>query len=555
MPEISPAAGDLLPPSDWVNVPRLVTAYFAQVPDPAIPSQRVAFGTSGHRGSALATAFNEAHILAITQAICLYRRKAGIDGPLFLGADTHALSEAASASALEVLAANCVATRVDSGGRYVPTPVVSHAILRHNRGRGSGLADGIVITPSHNPPDDGGFKYNPPSGGPAGSDITAWIEKTANDLLASGLAEIRRWSLSRARHAAKMQAYDFIAAYVDDLPDVLDLDVVRTSGVRIGIDPLGGASISVWEPVIERYGLAATVTNAAVEPDFRFMPADWDGKIRMDCSSPYAMARLIGLHEEFDIAFGTDTDADRHGIVTRTGGLMKPNDYLTAAIAYLLAHRPGWPRHSRIGKTIVSSSMIDRVAAKTGRHILNVPVGFKWFVDGLKNGMLCFAGEESAGASFLRKDGSVWTTDKDGIIMALLAAEITARTGRDPSQLYESIAGEVGRSYYRRRDKSADPDAKARLKNIAAAQIKLEWLAGKPVRNITTKASGHPIGGFRVDAGDGWFAVRPSGTEEIYKIYSESFIGEDHLTQIEEDAQQTIARLLSSEAAPPPRKA
>ena len=541
---ISPLAGKPVPPSLLVNIPRLVTAYFALVPDPAIASQRVAFGTSGHRGSAFATAFNEAHILAIAQAVCLYRRHAGIDGPLFLGMDTHALSEPAFASAVEVLAANGVETMIDEHGGYTPTPVISHAILSYNRGRKSVLADGIVISPSHNPPDEGGFKYNPANGGPADVDVTGWIEKAANEFLVKKLDGVARIPYERARKAACIHAHDYITPYVADLGNVVDLEVVRAAGLRIGIDPLGGAAVQYWQPITERYKLAATVVNDAIDPTFRFMTVDWDGKIRMDCSSPYAMARLIAEQDKFDIAFANDTDADRHGIVCPSGGLMNPNYYLAAAISYLCSNRPGWRRDSAIGKTVVSSAMIDRVTAKLGRKLVEVPVGFKWFSEGLIDGSLAFGGEESAGASFLRRDGSVWTTDKDGLIMGLLAAEMTARTGHDPNILYKSVTHDLGKSFYQRIDAPASHEQKELLANLDSAGIGATELAGEPIEAKLNRAPGNneAIGGIKVVAKNGWFAARPSGTEEVYKIYAESFRSEDHLQQIQRDAQAFIAR-------------
>ncbi len=543
---INPLAGEPVPPSLLVNVAKLVTDYFALVPDPSIVSQRVSFGTSGHRGSAFMTAFNEAHILAITQAVCLYRRHAGNDGPLFLGMDTHALSEPAFVSALEVLAANGVETMIDAHGGYTPTPEISHAILTYNRVRTTGLADGIVISPSHNPPDDGGFKYNPTNGGPADVDITWWIENTANEFLAKKLAGVQRVSYERARKAACIHAYDFITPYVVDLANVVDMDAIRSAGVKIGIDPLGGAAVHYWQPIIERYKIAATVVNDAIDPTFRFMTVDWDGKIRMDCSSPYAMARLIALRDKFDIAFANDTDADRHGIVCRSG-LMNPNTYLAAAISYLFANRSGWRSDSAVGKTLVSSSMIDRVTAKLGRELVEVPVGFKWFSAGLIDGSLGFGGEESAGASFLRRDGSVWTTDKDGLIMGLLAAEITARTGQDPQKFYDSVTADLGRSFYQRIDAPASSEQKMRLATLSPEQFSAKELAGEPIEAKLNHAAGNnqPIGGIKVVSKNGWFAARPSGTEEVYKIYAESFRSEDHLEQIQRDAQTTIGRVFS----------
>ncbi len=539
---VSPLAGKLAPASLLVNVPRLVTAYYALTPDPAVASQRVAFGTSGHRGSAFATAFNDAHIAAISQAVCLYRRQAGIDGPLFLGMDTHALSEPAFSTAIEVFAANGVETMIDHLGGYTPTPVISHAILSYNRGRESGLADGVVISPSHNPPEDGGFKYNPPNGGPADVDATRWIENTANELLAAKLDGVSRISTVRARNAACIHAHDYITPYVADLGNIVDLELVRGAGVRIGIDPLGGAAVHYWDPIIERYGLDATVVNAAVDPTFRFMTADWDGKIRMDCSSPYAMAPLIEMRGRFDIAFANDTDADRHGIVCPSSGLMNPNAYLAAAIAFLCDHRPAWRADSAIGKTVVSSGMIDRLVARLGRTLLEVPVGFKWFSTGLMDGSFAFGGEESAGASFLRRDGAVWTTDKDGLILGLLAAEICAGTGKDPGQFYDAVTDDLGTSFYERTDAPATPAQKTRLGKLDPDDIKATQLAGEPILARMTRAPGNnqPIGGIKVTAKNGWYAARPSGTENVYKIYAESFLGSDHLAQIQREAQTAI---------------
>jgi phosphoglucomutase len=542
--EINPLAGKIAAPSMLANIPRLVTAYFAEKPDPHVPAQRVAFGTSGHRGSALNNAFNEAHILAISQAICDHRRSVGIDGPLFVGIDTHALAEPALASALEVFAANGVEVMIDAHDGYTPTPVISHAILTTNKGRSSGFADGVVITPSHNPPEDGGFKYNPPNGGPADTDITAGIERAANGFLEDALRGIKRIPYDRARKAANVHRYDFITPYVADLTDVVDMEAIRASGVKIGIDPLGGAAVRYWQPIIERYKIAASIVSDAVDPTFRFMTVDWDGKIRMDCSSPYAMARLIGLRDKFDVAFANDTDADRHGIVTRSNGLMNPNHYLAAAISYLFAHRPQWGRDAAVGKTIVSSAIIDRVAKKLGRALVETPVGFKWFVDGLSSGAFGFAGEESAGASFLRKDGSVWTTDKDGIILGLLAAEMTARTGRDPSQLFDSLTSELGVPFYERIDAPATPAQKSLLKALTGEKLAMRELAGEPVRAALTAAPGNQqsFGGIKIIADSGWFAARPSGTEDVYKIYAESFRSQVHLRQIQQEAQSAIAQ-------------
>ena len=545
---ISPFAGKPIDPNRLVDVPRLVTAYFTGKPDPAIPAQRVVFGTSGHRGSAFDLAFNEAHILAITQAICVYRTTQGVTGPLFVGIDTHALSIPALATALEVLVANNVETMIDEHDGFTPTPVISHAILGYNKGRTSGLADGIVITPSHNPPDDGGFKYNPPNGGPADTDITTWIERTANTLLEQNLTGVRRIPYDRALRSAHVHRHDYVAAYVKDLSSVIDMDLIRSSGVTIGIDPLGGAAVRYWQPVIERYGIAATVVNKTVDPTFRFMTADWDGKVRMDCSSPYAMTRLIGMRGKFDVAFANDTDADRHGIVTRSSGLMNPNHYLAVAIDYLWRHRPDWSAHSGIGKTVVSSSLIDRVASRLGRKLVEVPVGFKWFSAGLLDGSLGFGGEESAGASFLRRDGSVWTTDKDGPVPGLLAAEITARTKQDPGEAYDRLTRDLGTPFYERIDAPATAEQRSRLKMLTAAQLGLRELAGEPVTATFTTAPGNnaPIGGVNVVTANGRFAVRPAGTEDVYKIYAESFRSADHLHQIQQQAGDAISRLFAA---------
>jgi len=550
--EVSPLAGKTAPASMLVNVPRLVTAYFSGRPDPAVPSQRVAFGTSGHRGSAFNNAFNEAHILAISQAICEHRRGARITGPLFIGIDTHALSIPALASALEVFAANGVTTMIDAHDGYTPTPVISHAILTTNRNRSGSLADGVVITPSHNPPEDGGFKYNPPNGGPADTDITGWIERRANALLEADLRCVRRMSFERARRSASVHRYDYIGPYVADLANVIDMEAIRASGVTVGIDPLGGAAVGYWQPIIERYGLAATIVSDAVDPAFAFMTLDSDGKIRMDCSSPYAMARLIGMRDKFDVAFANDTDADRHGIVTRSNGLMNPNHYLAAAISYLFANRADWPAGSAVGKTIVSSGIIDRVAAKLGRKLVETPVGFKWFADGLLGGSFGFAGEESAGASFLRRDGTVWTTDKDGLILGLLAAEITARTRRDPGEVFEGITRELGVPFYERIDAPANVEQKNLLKWLSPDRLGIKELAGEPVRATLNAApgNGQPFGGIKVVADNGWFAARPSGTEDIYKIYAESFRDEAHVKQIQQEAQKAIAGMFESVKAP-----
>jgi phosphoglucomutase len=540
---VSPLAGKTVEPSMLVNVPRLVTAYFTGKPDQKVASQRVAFGTSGHRGSAFDNAFNEAHILAISQAICHHRGRSGITGPLFIGIDTHALSEPALASAIEVFAANDINAMIDEHDGYTPTPVVSHAILTYNKNRKSGLADGIVITPSHNPPEDGGYKYNPPNGGPADTDVTTWIERTANALLEEQLNGLRRIPYDRARRSPRVHRHDYIDSYIADLGNVVDMEAIRSSGVRIGIDPLGGASVHFWQPIIERYGIAATVVSDAIDPTFRFMTVDWDGKVRMDCSSPYAMARLIDMRDKFDVAFANDTDADRHGIVVRSSGLMNPNHYLAAAISYLYENRRHWSSGCAVGKTVVSSGIIDRVTTKLGRKLVEVPVGFKWFVDGLIGGSLGFAGEESAGASFLRRDGSVWTTDKDGIILGLLAAEITAQTKRDPSEAYDLLTRQLGVPFYGRIDAPATPEQKELLMALASDQLRMMELAGEPVRAKLTTAPGNgvPFGGIKVIAESGWFAARPSGTEDVYKIYAESFRSESHLRQIQQEAQNAIA--------------
>ncbi|MCQ9132772.1 phosphoglucomutase (alpha-D-glucose-1,6-bisphosphate-dependent) [Streptomyces hilarionis] len=540
-------AGRTAGPEDLVDVARLVTAYYALHPDPADPAQRVAFGTSGHRGSSLNTAFNEDHIAATSQAICEYRAARGTDGPLFLGADSHALSEPARVTALEVFAANGVSVLIDDADGYTPTPAVSHAILTHNRGRTAGLADGVVVTPSHNPPADGGFKYNPPSGGPAGSDATSWIQDRANDLIAAGLKEVRRVPYTRALAASSTARHDFLGAYVADLPNVVDLDAIRAAGVRIGADPLGGASVAYWGRIAEQHRIDLTVVNPLTDPTWRFMTLDWDGKIRMDCSSPYAMASLIEQRDRFHIATGNDADADRHGIVTPDAGLMNPNHYLAAAIGYLYAHREQWPADAGIGKTLVSSSMIDRVAADLGRRLVEVPVGFKWFVDGLVDGSLGFGGEESAGASFLRRDGSVWTTDKDGIILALLASEITAVTGKSPSEHYAALTERFGAPAYARIDAPATREEKALLARLSPAQVTADTLAGEAVTGVLTEAPGNgaAIGGIKVTTANAWFAARPSGTEDVYKIYGESFLGPDHLRRVQEEAKEVVDTALA----------
>ena len=537
-------AGKPAPKSLLANIPRLVTAYYTEHPDPQRGGERVAFGTSGHRGSSLNRSFNEDHILATTQAICDYRAARGA-GPLFVGMDTHALSEPSFATALEVLAANGVHAMVQAGRGYTPTPVISHAILTYNRGRASGLADGIVITPSHNPPEDGGFKYNPPEGGPADVGATRWIEDRANRYLAAALQGVRRTAFEKAIRAATTQEHDYIALYVEDLANVVDMKRIAESGIRIAVDPMGGASLPFWDPVADRYGIRLDVVNRDVDPTFGFMTVDKDGKIRMDCSSPYAMARLIGLKDRFDIAFGNDPDGDRHGIVTRSAGLLNPNHYLAVAIRYLFRNRPGWRLDAVVGKTLVSSSLIDRVAADLGRKLCEVPVGFKWFVDGLLHGTCGFGGEESAGASFLRMDGTVWTTDKDGLIMGLLAAEITAKTGRDPGEHYAEIAARFGSPLYERMDVAATAEQKALLEKLSPAQIGASELAGEPIEARFTEAPGNgmPIGGLKVVTRSGWFAARPSGTENIYKVYTESFRDREHLARIQEEARAMIAEV------------
>ncbi|MFF9087594.1 phosphoglucomutase (alpha-D-glucose-1,6-bisphosphate-dependent) [Streptomyces sp. NPDC014991] len=535
-------AGRPAGPEDLVDVARLVTAYYTLHPDPADPAQRVAFGTSGHRGSSLAGAFNEDHIAATSQAICEYRAAQGTDGPLFLGADTHALSEPARATALEVFAANDVTVLIDDADGYTPTPAVSHAILTHNRGRTTGLADGVVVTPSHNPPADGGFKYNPPSGGPAASDATSWIQDRANQIITGGLKDVRRLPYDRALAADTTRRHDFLGSYVGDLPSVLDLDAIRAAGVRIGADPLGGASVAYWGRIAEEHRIDLTVVNPHTDPAWRFMTLDWDGQIRMDCSSPYAMASLIEQRDRFRIATGNDADADRHGIVTPDGGLMNPNHYLAVAISYLYRHREQWPAGAGIGKTLVSSTMIDRVAADLGRQLVEVPVGFKWFVDGLVSGALGFGGEESAGASFLRRDGSVWTTDKDGIILALLASEITAVTDRTPSEHYAGLTARFGEPAYARIDAPATREQKALLGKLSPAQVTADTLAGEAVTAVLTEAPGNgaAIGGIKVTTDNAWFAARPSGTEDVYKVYAESFLGARHLARVQEEAQAVV---------------
>ena len=546
-PKIDPLAGHPAPAASLVNVPRLITAYYSERPDPGIAAQRVAFGTSGHRGSSFDSSFNEFHVLAISQAICEYRKLRNINGPLFIGFDTHALSAPAFASAMEVLAANGVEVMVSAGDEYTPTPAVSHAILTYNRGRETGLADGIVITPSHNPPDSGGFKYNPPNGGPADSDVTQWIEARANDLLRSGAGAVNRMGYAAARRAASTHAHDYLQTYVSDLGAILDMDVIRGSRIRMGVDPLGGAGVHYWGRIAEIYRLDLTVVNTQVDPTFRFMTLDWDGKIRMDPSSSYAMQRLIGLKDKFDIAFACDTDHDRHGVVTASSGLMPPNHYLAVAIDYLFRHRSRWRPDAAVGKTVVSSAMIDRVCQRLGRSVYEVPVGFKWFANGLVDGSLGFGGEESAGASFSRLDGSVWTTDKDGLAPALLSAEITARTGRDPGEAYAGLTRELGEVFANRVDAAANADQKKKLGKLNQQQVRITELAGEPVDQILTNAPGNgaPIGGVKVTSRGGWFAARPSGTEDIYKIYAESFHDAAHLGRLNAEAQRIVDAALA----------
>ena len=546
---LHPLAGQPAPASVLVDVSTLIAAYFSEKPDTVAREQRVAFGTSGHRGSSFKRSFNEWHILAITQAICEYRASQGTVGPLYLGRDTHALSEPAYVSAIEVLAANGIEVMIDQDGGYTPTPVISHAILTYNRGRTSGVADGIVITPSHNPPEDGGIKYNPPHGGPADTQVTKWIEDRANTLLAADLQGVKRLSYDQARRASTTHQHDYLGAYIGDLAQIIDMDVIRSAGLKLGIDPLGGSGVAYWQPIAARYGLNIEIVNPSVDPTFRFMPLDWDGKIRMDCSSPYAMANLIALKDRFDVAFGNDADNDRHGIVTPSVGLMNPNHYLAVSIAYLFANRPGWKPAAGIGKTLVSSSLIDRVAVKLTRKLVEVPVGFKWFVNGLLDGSLGFGGEESAGASFLRRDGSVWTTDKDGIIMNLLAAEMMAKTGRDPGELYRDLTKELGAPVYERIDAPATSEQKTILAKLSPDQVSATELAGDTIvaKQTTAPGNGASIGGLKVVTEQGWFAARPSGTEDVYKLYAESFKGKDHLKRIQEEAQALIAKAFSAD--------
>ncbi len=545
--QISPLAGKPAPQSILVDIPKLLAAYVDLTPDPSVPAQRVAFGTSGHRGSSFERSFNAAHILAISQAICEYRKGRGIDGPLFIGADTHALSQPAFENALEVLAANGVTTMISAGGEFTPTPAVSHAILTYNRGRTTGLADGIVITPSHNPPDNGGFKYNPPNGGPADTDITGWVQQRANALLENGLKEVKRMPLAQARQAATTHAHDYLNTYVADLGNIVDFELIRSAGVRMGVDPLGGAGVHYWAPIAERYQLDLTVVSAEVDPQFAFMTVDWDGKIRMDPSSKYAMQRLITLKDQYDVAFACDTDHDRHGVVCRSSGLLEPNHYLSVLIDYLYTHRPQWNASAAVGKTVVSTALIDRVVKRLGRRLYEVPVGFKWFSEGLFDGSLGFGCEESAGAALLRRDGSVWTTDKDGLVPALLSAEITARAGKDPGELYAQLTQELGRPFANRVEAAATPAQKAKLARLSPDQLKSDRLAGEKIEQVLDKAPGNgaAIGGIKAIAASGWFAARPSGTEAIYKIYAESFQSETHLQSLLSEAQTIVDAALA----------
>ena len=538
----SPLAGKIAPPGMLTNIPKLVSAYYTDVPDPSVPAQRVSFGTSGHRGSSLHQSFNEWHILAITQAICEYRQLHKIDGPVFLGMDTHALSMPAYASVLEVLAANKMEVMIAEGDEYTPTPAVSLAILTYNRGRKTGLADGIIITPSHNPPEDGGLKYNPPQGGASGTDITNWMQARANELLENKLVGVKRIVFNKALQASTTHRYDFLHKYVDELKNVVDIDAIRGAKIRMGVDPLGGAGVHYWPAIAEHYKLDLTVVNHEVDPTFRFMPLDWDGKIRMDPSSTYAMQGILKMKDDFDVSFACDTDHDRHGVVTPKAGLLSPNHYLSVAALYLFQNRPDWPAKAAISKTLVTSQMIDRVAKKLGKGLYEVPVGFKWFEEGLIDGSLGFVGEESAGASFLRKDGSVWTTDKDGLIPGLLSAEITARMQKDPGEIYAELSRELGESFYERTDAPATPEQKAILKKLSPEQVTSKEMAGEKITAILTNAPGNqePIGGLKVETQNGWFAARPSGTENIYKIYAESFLGNDHLQKIVQEAQDIV---------------
>jgi phosphoglucomutase len=551
--EISPLAGKPAPQNILVNIPRLVTAYYTGKPDDAVPGERIAFGTSGHRGSSFTNSFNEDHILAITQAICIYRKAQKTDGPLFLGFDTHALSAPAFATTMEVLAANDVEVMIANADEYTPTPAISHAILQYNANRKTGLADGIVITPSHNPPDDGGFKYNPPNGGPASGTVTNWIEAKANEILINNCQTVKRISIKKALAAGTTHRHDFLNTYVNDLENIIDMNLIRDSKINIGVDPLGGAGVHYWQPIADKYNLNLTVVNKIVDPTFSFMTVDWDGQIRMDPSSPYAMQRLIAMKDEYDISFACDTDHDRHGIVTKTAGLMNPNHFLSVAVSYLLQNRPQWDKTAAVGKTIVTTQLIDRIAAKHGRKIDDVPVGFKWFVDGLLDASLCFGGEESAGASFSRLDGSVWTTDKDGLVPALLSAEITAKMGKDPSEIYNELTKEFGEPFYDRIEAKATPAQKEKLSKLSADMIKQKEVAGDKIIDVLTKAPGNdaPIGGLKVTTQNGWFAARPSGTEDIYKIYGESFSGKDHLKKMIEEAQQLVDDALQMNSTNP----
>lgn len=550
---ISSLAGKPAEQEIFVNIPRLITAYYTGTPDPFEREQRVAFGTSGHRGSSLKDAFNENHILTISQAICMYRKERKINGPLFLGFDTHALSAPAFATTMEVLVANEVDVMISIKDEYTPTPVISHAILKYNQGRKTSRADGIVITPSHNPPDNGGFKYNPPHGGPARTEVTQWIEAKANELLKDKLRGIKRIPLNKALSTSHVHRHDYLNTYINDLGSIVDMEVIRNSGIKMGVDPLGGAGIHYWEPMAERYHLDLTMVNKIIDPTFGFMSVDWDGQIRMDPSSPYAMQRLIAMKDRFDISFACDTDYDRHGIVTKSAGLLNPNQYLAVAIQYLLQHRPGWNKTAAIGKTVVTTQHIDRIAAKMKRPLYEVPVGFKWFVDGLMDGTLCFGGEESAGATFSRMNGELWTTDKDGFIPALLSAEITAKTGRDPGTLYHELTQELGESFYQRVEAKSTPEQKEKLKNIAILQISRENLAGEKIEHIISHAPANnaPIGGLKVSTKNGWFAARPSGTEPIQKIYAESFLSEEHMNRIVEEAQSILSEALEVKESNP----
>jgi len=546
---ISPLAGKPALPEMLVNIPKLITAYYTGIPDLSVAEQRVSFGTSGHRGSSFNNSFNENHILAITQAICLYRKKQKIDGPLYIGFDTHALSFPAYTTSMEVLVANGIETMTAKGDEYTPTPVISHAILKYNHGRKTGLADGIVITPSHNPPDNGGFKYNPPNGGPAGTDVTNWIETKANELMGENLQHIKRISFEKGHRAKTTHQYDYLNSYIKDLGNIVDMDIIRNSKIKMGVDPLGGAGVHYWEPIAELYKLDLTVVSNIVDPTFSFMTVDWDGQIRMDPSSTYAMQRLITMKDKFDISFACDTDHDRHGIVTKSAGLLNPNHYLSVVVSYLLQNRLLWSKTSSIGKTVVTTQLIERITAKHGRDLYDVPVGFKWFSEGLIDSSLCFGGEESAGATFSRLDGSVWTTDKDGFVPALLSAEITAKTGHDPGIIYNNLKKEFGEPFYDRIETKATPEQKDKLKKLSAEQVTHKEMGGEKIKSILTNAPGNnaPIGGVKVITENAWFAARPSGTEDIYKIYAESFLGKGHLNQIIEEAQDIVNTALGKE--------